>query len=73
MAFSSLPKGSDEAIKSFTLNTPPEVLDELKTLVQLSKIAVPTFENLKKDGKFGIDREWMQNIKDKWVKFDWSA
>ena len=71
MSFSSLPGGIDEAIKPITLHTPSEALDELKTLVELSRIAKPTFENLQKDGKYGIDREWMQRIKNKWVKFDW--
>jgi microsomal epoxide hydrolase len=71
MSFSSLPSGSNDAIQPFTLHTPREELDELKMLVGLSKIAVPTFENSHKDGKYGIDRDWMQNIKEKWINFDW--
>ena len=72
MSFSSLPSDiTNDAIKPFTFNTPPEALDELKSLVQHSKIAVPTFENSRAEGKYGISRDWMQNIKDKWTKFDW--
>ncbi|ERF69832.1 hypothetical protein EPUS_08033 [Endocarpon pusillum Z07020] len=72
MSFSTLPSGVNHAIKPFTLNTPAAEIEELKTLIKHSRIAVPTFENSQKDGKYGIDREWMQNIKEKWLKFDWS-
>lgn len=71
MSFSSLPSGSNDAVKPFKIESSQEVLDELKTLVRHSKIGVPTFENLQKDGKYGVDREWMQNIKDQWIRFDW--
>jgi microsomal epoxide hydrolase len=66
-----LPSHADGVISPFTIEMSQEVLDELKTLVKYSKIAVPTFENSQKDGKFGLDREWMLNIKEKWINFDW--
>ncbi len=71
MSFSSLPSSSNGSISPFTIRTSTEVLDEMKTLVQHSKIAEPTFENSQKDGKYGVDREWMQTIKDKWLKLNW--
>ena len=71
MTFSSLPTDTQGAVGPFTIKTPQVVLDELKSLVKLSKIASATFENSQKDGKWGLDREWMLNIKDKWVEFDW--
>jgi hypothetical protein len=71
MSFSDLPNGSDGAIKPFKIETPKKVLDELKTLVQYSKIAVPTFENSQKDGKYGLSREWLESVKAKWADFDW--
>jgi microsomal epoxide hydrolase len=71
MSFSSLPSGTDSAVRPFTIETPQAVLDELKSLVMLSKIASATFENSQKDGKWGLDRERMLNIKDKWIEFDW--
>lgn len=74
MSFASLPNstGRNDAIQPFTIHTPQEALDELKTLIQNSRIAVPTFENSRTDGKYGLDREWMLNIRDKWAKFDWT-
>jgi Epoxide hydrolase N terminus len=71
MAFSGLSNGADNAIQPFTIKTPEEVLGELQMLVQGSRIAVPTFKNSLKDSKYGVDREWMQNIKEKWTNFDW--
>lgn len=65
MAFSTLPNGGKDAIKAFSISTPQQELDELKTLVQLSRIAVPTFENSQSDGRYGVKWEWMQTIKDK--------
>lgn len=73
LSFSNLPNGANEAIKPFTLQTSSETLHDLKTLIKLSKIAVPTFENSsQKDGKYGIDRKWMQRMVEKWTVFDWS-
>lgn len=72
MSFSSLPGGSNDAIKPFTIHTDPEILDELETLLKLSRVAVPTFENSQKGGKLGIDRQRLQSIKEKWIDFDWS-
>jgi microsomal epoxide hydrolase len=72
MALSSLPSGGhNSAIKPFTIETAQEVLDELKTLVKYSKIAVPTYENSLGDRKYGIDRESLLSIKEKWINFDW--
>lgn len=71
MSFSDLPRQGNDAIKPFAIRTAPEALDELKTLLKLSKIALPTFENSQKDGKHGIDRERLQAIKEKWIDFDW--
>lgn len=71
MSFSTLPAGSSDTITPFQIQTPPEVLEELKLLVKYSRIAVPTYENTQKDGKYGIDREWMVNIQKKWLEFDW--
>ena len=71
MAFSTLPNVADSAIQPFTIETSQEILDELKVLIKSSRIAVPTFENSLKDGRYGVDREWMQTIKDKWSIFDW--
>ena len=71
MSFSSLPSGTHGAVRPFTVETPQAVLDEMKSLVKLSKIASATFENAQKVGNWGLDREWILNIKDKWVEFDW--
>ncbi len=71
MSFSTLPNGANDAIQPFILKTSADAVEELKTLIKYSKIAVPTFENSHKDGKYGTDREWMQKIKEKWLDLDW--
>lgn len=72
MSFSTLPSGADAAaIRPFKLNTPQSVLDDLSSRVKNSKLAVPTFENTQSDGKHGVDRKWMETIKEKWAQFDW--
>jgi microsomal epoxide hydrolase len=71
MSFSNLPAGASGAIKPFSIEISQQELDELKTMVKLSRIAVPTYENSQSDGRYGVKREFLQTIKDKWVNFDW--
>lgn len=74
MSFSDLPTGASASIKPFKISTPQETLDELNTLVKLSKIAPLTYESKHADAKkdkFGISHEWLTNAREEWLKMDW--
>ncbi|KAK2031070.1 epoxide hydrolase [Colletotrichum zoysiae] len=70
-AFGSLPSGVLKTPEKFTLRVPDRDVDELKQLVGLAKIAPETFYNQQKDGRFGINRDWLIGARDAWLKFDW--
>jgi microsomal epoxide hydrolase len=48
-------------------------LSDFKTLLELSPIGVPTYENTTRlDGQYGVGRQWLIDMKDTWVnKYDW--
>ena len=73
MSFSVLPHGQRDDVKPFTLSTHPQSLEDMKTLLKLSRIAEPTYENTQEDQKYGVTRDWIQHIKQKWINFDWCA
>ncbi|GKZ22118.1 hypothetical protein AbraIFM66951_008854 [Aspergillus brasiliensis] len=72
-SFSKLPSSATISPTPFTVSIPDEQVDELKTLIRLSKIAPPTYESLQSDGRFGVTSEWLTAMREKWVsEFDWS-
>ncbi|KAI5478694.1 alpha/beta-Hydrolase [Pseudohyphozyma bogoriensis] len=47
-------------------------LDELNTLLKYSRIAPETYENRQSDGRYGVTREWVLRMKQRWEGgFDW--
>ncbi|KAL9616566.1 MAG: hypothetical protein Q9160_008569 [Pyrenula sp. 1 TL-2023] len=77
MPFSTLPpsaNASASTITPFTLSTPQSSLDELKTLLNVSKVAPQTYENsfAKKEESYGVTREWMLGALGEWRGgYDW--
>ena len=77
MSFDKLPAGTDTAaIKPFKVEIPEQTLSEFKTLIKLSKVAVPSYENTHSgedtNFHFGIDREWLVKAKKVWeTEYDW--
>lgn len=77
MSFDQLPSSADTAaIKPFKVEIPEQTLSDMKTLIKLSKVAVPTYENTHSgedtDHHFGIDREWVIKAKKEWEDtYDW--
>ncbi|RFU33849.1 hypothetical protein B7463_g2486, partial [Scytalidium lignicola] len=45
----------------------------MQTLIQLSKIASPTYESLQKDHRYGITTEWLISAKKSWMDFKWRS
>ena len=73
IAFSKLPSAARISPVPFSVSIPAGQLADLKSLVQLSRIAPPTYENSQPDGRFGITSEWLSAMREKWLtEFDWS-
>ncbi|KAK3311926.1 Alpha/Beta hydrolase protein [Apodospora peruviana] len=59
-------------LSPFSISAPDQDLDNLKTLLRLSHIADPHWENSHKDGFFGIPRDVLVNSVDYWQNgYDW--
>ncbi|RAH54219.1 epoxide hydrolase [Aspergillus piperis CBS 112811] len=70
--FTKFPSSASISPNPFTVSIPDEQLNDLKTLIRLSKIAPPTYESLQADGRFGITSEWLTTMREKWLsEFDW--
>ncbi|OJZ86839.1 hypothetical protein ASPFODRAFT_46366 [Aspergillus luchuensis CBS 106.47] len=70
--FAKFPSSASISPNPFTVSIPDEQLNDLKTLIRLSKIAPPTYESLQADGRFGITSEWLTTMREKWLsEFDW--
>ncbi|CAG8957630.1 hypothetical protein HYFRA_00010497 [Hymenoscyphus fraxineus] len=70
--FSTIPTGVIVAPKPFTVDIPEAALEELKALVELSKLPKKTYENTTTDKYHGLTRSWLENAKSYWAhEFDW--
>ncbi|KAH8078649.1 hypothetical protein HD553DRAFT_143594 [Filobasidium floriforme] len=60
-------------IQPFTISHSEQEIDDLKTLLRLSPLAIDTYENRSEHAhKFGPSKEWMQDMKSSWMEFDWT-
>ena len=72
LPFGKLPSTARITPAPFKMLVPQEQIDELKSLVQLSKTAPPTYESQQQDRRFGITSQWLNSMKQRWTKdFDW--
>jgi microsomal epoxide hydrolase len=70
--YSRLPKETSLELTRFTIDIPEEELNDFTDLLRLSKLGPQTYENLQRDGRFGVTYEWMFNAKSHWeANFDW--
>jgi microsomal epoxide hydrolase len=70
--YDRVPKDTSLKLTSFTVAISDEELNDFKELLRLSRLGPKTYENLQKDGRFGVTYEWMLNAKIHWeTKFDW--
>jgi microsomal epoxide hydrolase len=61
-----------EHIIPFKCTIPVDEIDDFQTLLELSKVAVPTYENQQEDRRFGVSAKWLSDTKDYWLnKYDW--
>lgn len=70
--YAQLPFKASIPVEPFKIQIPDKDLDELKTLLKLSRVSKPTFENQKGNEKLGVSREWLQETKQYWeTQYDW--
>lgn len=66
----SLPANATLSPTPFKVAIPQQALDELKTLLSLSKLPPPTYEGTLKH--FGVTNAWMKETKAYWESsFNW--
>ncbi|KAI8719896.1 EHN domain-containing protein [Fusarium sp. LHS14.1] len=59
-------------VRLFTVSVPQSRIDNLKTLLSISPVAPPNFENSRSDGSYGVTRDWMGAALEYWKKtYDW--
>lgn len=76
--FDKLPSAATGKPEPFQLHVPEADFTDFKTLLKLSPVAPPTYENstsTREAGKdYGVTRDWLVNAKQTWLeKFDWRA
>jgi microsomal epoxide hydrolase len=70
--FTNLPPSATIRPTPFKVSIPQSTLDELKSLIKLSKLAPPTYEGSQEDRKYGVTNKWVREAKEKWENdFDW--
>ena len=69
--FRKLPS-SAVSVDTWTAKTAQGELDDLRKLVELSKVAKPVYENMQEDNRYGVTRKWLSEAKDYWLnEFSW--
>lgn len=73
MSYNKSPSTATLKPSRFEARADDKKLNDFKTLLDLSPIATPTYENTtRKDGQYGVSREWAQHMKDNWLNhYDW--
>ncbi|KAJ5161109.1 Isopenicillin N synthase [Penicillium capsulatum] len=72
--FSTLPATATGSPTPFEVSIPKTQLDELETLIKLSKIAPPTYENTQADRRYGVTRDWLTAMREQWLtSYKWKS
>ncbi|WWC73311.1 uncharacterized protein I206_107278 [Kwoniella pini CBS 10737] len=73
MSYSKPPFEPTIPLESFKISIPDKDIEELKTLIKLTRIPKETYENIDSEKKdFGISRKWLIETKDYWLnQYDW--
>jgi microsomal epoxide hydrolase len=71
--FNHLPKSATSgSITPFEIKVAEQKIRDMATLIKLSPVGKPTFENLKTDGSLGLNRNWLLQTKKHWIEnFKW--
>ncbi|KAJ6564512.1 epoxide hydrolase [Mycena capillaripes] len=74
--YDTIPKGANVQPAKYTVSVPEANLQQMNQLIALSPIGPETWENLQESrdfDDFGISRNWLENMKAEWEKYDWRA
>jgi len=72
--FGDLPPDAQGSFRSFNVDVSSTDLEDLKTLLRLSKLPPPIYENSLPNRRLGVQLEWMKHAVDFWSNnFDWYA
>lgn len=66
--FGTLPSSAKVSPTPFTVSISKTQLEELRTLIELSKLAPHTYENSQIDAKYGVTTDWLVAMKDQWLR-----
>jgi microsomal epoxide hydrolase len=76
-SYGDLPSSANtSAVEAFTIHVSGGDLERMHTLIKLSRVADPCYENTLPDGSrdLGVRRDWLLQAKKVWeVDFDWSV
>ncbi|WVR09250.1 hypothetical protein IAU60_006315 [Kwoniella sp. DSM 27419] len=72
-SYSTLPAGASLQLEPFTFAFPDADIEELQTLLKLSRLPKETYENVDAEKKgFGVSRRWLDQTRKYWLdKYDW--
>ncbi|KAJ5289069.1 hypothetical protein N7478_002099 [Penicillium angulare] len=72
--YATLPSTAKVEPTPFIVSVPKQQLDELETLIKLSKLAPHTYENSQLDARYGVTTDWLVAMKDQWLRsYKWRA
>ncbi|KAK5790409.1 hypothetical protein VI817_007696 [Penicillium citrinum] len=74
LLFNTLPATARVAPTPFQVAFPKDQLLELETLIKLSKLAPPTFENSQTSTQYGVTKDWLVAMREQWLRsYKWKA
>lgn len=68
LLFNTLPATARVAPTPFQVAFPKDQLLELETLIKLSKLAPPTFENSQTSTQYGVTKDWLVAMREQWLR-----
>ncbi|OCF60366.1 hypothetical protein L486_03049 [Kwoniella mangroviensis CBS 10435] len=73
MSYSTPPFKPTIPLEPFTISIPDKDIEELKTLIKLSRLPKETYENIDAEEKgFGVSRKWLEDTRKYWLEeYDW--
>jgi hypothetical protein len=70
--YSILPMKTSGNVEPYTIKIPTTKVTDMETLIKMSPIAQPTWENQQVDRKWGLNRDWLFNARQRWIDvFKW--
>jgi microsomal epoxide hydrolase len=70
--YSFLPMNSSANVRPYTIKVSTSKVKDMEALIKWSPVAQPTWENQQADRKWGLNREWLVDARQRWVDgFKW--